>query len=428
VPSADLSTTTPKVLEKRINLAEISSNWLLAEQRQDLEIVNIVNKLKDNSLAEDVAKTYELRGGILYRKIQRNGRTRSLSIVPKVFRWSVINQIHESIMHLGWEKTLDKAYDYYWFDNMSKYSRKFVENCITCKMSKTSSGKIQASLHPIPKVNIPWHTVHIDITGKLSGKSDQKEYIIVQVDAFTKFVYLTHTHKIDAENCVSAVTSAISLFGVPNRIIADQGRCFASSRFSDFCEQQKINLHLIATGASRANGQVERIMSTLKNLLTAVETSSRSWQDALGEVQLALNCTVSRVTKASPLELFIGKVARPLGLVPPCDEVDEVDLEEVRARAVQSISAAAAYNKAQFDKNKAKVDRCQVGDYVLLKNEERHQTKLSPKFRGPFQITELLDGDRYMLRSLTNNRKYKYAHDDIRKMPNWQVPAEFKNC
>lgn len=144
-------------------------------------------------------------------------------------------------MHLGWEKTLDKAYDFYWFANMSKYIRKFVENCITCKMSKTSSGKIQASLHPIPKVNIPWHTVHIDITGKLSGKSDQKEYIIVQVDAFTKFVYLTHTLKIHAENCITAVSSAISLFGVPNRIIADQGRCFASTRFSEFCDQQKIN-------------------------------------------------------------------------------------------------------------------------------------------------------------------------------------------
>lgn len=105
----------------------------------------------------------------------------------------------------------------------------------------------------------------------------------------------------------------LSLFGVPNRIIADQGRCFASSRFSEFCDQQKINLHLIATGASRANGQVERIMITLKNSLTAVETSSRSWQNALGEVQLALNCTVSKVTKASPLELFIGKVSRRWG-------------------------------------------------------------------------------------------------------------------
>lgn len=185
---------------------------------------------------------------------------------------------------------------------------------------------------------------------------------------------------------------------------------------------------MIATGASRANGQVERIMSTLKNLLTAVETSSRSWQDALGEVQLALNCTVSKVTKGSPLELFIGKVARPLGLLPPCDTVDEIDLAEVRSQAVRNISAAAAYNKAQFNKGKAKVVGCQVGDFVLLKNEERHQTKLSPKFRGPFEITELLDGDRYMLRSLTNNRKYKYAHDDIRKMPDWQVQEELENC
>jgi len=30
-------------------------------------------------------------------------------------------------------------------------------------------------LHPIPKVEIPWHTVHIDISGKLSGKNDTKE-------------------------------------------------------------------------------------------------------------------------------------------------------------------------------------------------------------------------------------------------------------
>jgi len=427
LPTAD-EIDARKVSEKRINLAEISSDWLMAEQRKDPDIINIVNKLKDNSLAEDIAKTYELRAGIIYRKIQRNGRTRSLPIVPRSFRWSVINQVHETIMHLGWEKTLDKAYDFYWFENMSKYVRKFVENCITCKMSKLSSGKVQARLFPIPKVDTPWHTIHIDITGKLSGKSDQKEYVIVQVDAFTKFVYLTHTLKIDADNCIGAVTSAVSLFGVPNRIIADQGRCFASSKFSEFCSKQNISLHLIATGASRANGQVERIMSTLKNLLTAVETSSRSWQDALGEVQLALNCTVSRVTKASPLELFIGKVARPLGLLPPCDVAQEVDLAESRARAVQNISAAAAYSKEQFDKTKAKVVGYEVGDFVLLKNEERHQTKLSPKYRGPLQIVQVLDGDRYILKSLTNNRKFKYAHEDIRKLPEGYVPDDLESC
>jgi len=70
---------------------------------------------------------------------------------------------------------------------------------------------------------------------------------------------------LDSESCIKAVKSAISLFGVPNRIIADQERCFTGAKFSEFCSDHKINLHLIATGASRANGQVKRTMSTLKN-------------------------------------------------------------------------------------------------------------------------------------------------------------------
>lgn len=30
-------------------------------------------------------------------------------------------------------------------------------------------------------------------------------------------------------------------------------------------------------------------------------------------------------------------------------------------------------------------------------NEKRHPTKLDPKFRGPFKISEVLDGDMYLL-------------------------------
>lgn len=127
-----------------------------------------------------------------------------------------------------------------------------MDNCITCRLSKPSSGKIQSELHPIPKIDIPWHTVHVDITGKLSGKSDQKEYIIVMIDAFTKFVYLSLTTKLDTDSCIKAVRSVISLFGVPSRLIADQGRSFASSAFRDFCSAQKMDIHLIATVMSMA--------------------------------------------------------------------------------------------------------------------------------------------------------------------------------
>lgn len=427
LPAAPTKQTIVKLEQKRVNIAELSSNWLLAEQQRDDEIKKIISDLDQGQLNDDMAKTYEVRSGILHRKVQRNGRSRCLPIVPRAMRWSVINNIHESLMHLGWEKTLEKLYNHYWFEGMSRYVRKFVDNCVTCKISKSRSGKVQAELHPIPKTVIPWHTLHIDATGKLSGKSDNKEYVFVLIDAFTKYVLLFHTKAIDTKSSIKAVKDSVALFGAPVRIIADQGRCFASKEFRDFCDSKNISLHLIATGSCRANGQVERIMSVLKSMLTAVESDKdRSWQDSLGEVQLAINCTVNRTTKASPLELLIGKVARPLDLMADDNNV-VVDLSEIRQSASKSIEKSASYNKARFDSNKASVSRFSVGEYVLIENEERNQMKLDAKFRGPFQITEVLEGDRYVLKSLSNKRTYKYAHDRIRKMPEGQVPTEIVN-
>jgi len=39
----------------------------------------------------DRAITYEIRAGMLYRKIQRSGKTCCLAVIPRAFRWSVIN-------------------------------------------------------------------------------------------------------------------------------------------------------------------------------------------------------------------------------------------------------------------------------------------------------------------------------------------------
>lgn len=415
-----------KVNQKKVYLTEISANWLQAEQQKDSELLSTISKLNNNSLDKDIAKTYELRHKVLHKKIERNNRSIWLPVVPKAFQWAVINNVHESLLHLGWEKTLEKVYCHYWFPHMNKYVRKFVDNCITCKLSKCHSGKTQVELHPIPKVSTPWHTIHIDATGKLTGKKDTKEYIFVLVDAFTKYTILYHTKNIDTSNAIKAIKNSVSLFGAPTRVIADQGRCFASKEFKDFCNAHCINLHLIATGTSRANGQVERVMSTLKNMLTAIETeNNRSWQDALPEVQIALNSTISRVTKSSPLELFIGKIARPLNLMISNNEDEQpINLSEVREHAARAINKSAITEKQRFDKSKAKVRHFNVGDYVLLENHERNQTKLEPKYKGPYLVAQVLDGDRYLLKALNSNRTYKYAHDRIRAMPDCYVPLE----
>lgn len=160
-------------------------------------------------------------------------------------------------------------------------------------------------------------------------------------------------------------------------------------------------------------------------MLTAVETGNhKSWQAALPEVQLAINCTMSRTTKASPPELFIGKVARPLQLMTLDTDERNVDLDSVREHAAQEIETNAVIEKARFDEKKAKVRNFKEGDYVLLENHERNKTKLEPKFKGPYQVAEVLEGDMYLLKALNSNRMYKYAHDRIRPVPECYVPSE----
>ncbi|KAI5720252.1 hypothetical protein M8J77_004056 [Diaphorina citri] len=412
----DLSDKFP---EKRVDLTSLPDDWLMLAQRQDSEVAEIVSKIENRDIDESIDSSYEIRSGILCRKIQRNNRTRCVPIVPHSYKWSVVNNVHEGVMHLGWEKTLEKVADFYWFKSMSKFVRKFVENCLTCKIAKTPSGKTQVQLHPIPKTVAPWHTVHIDVSGKLSGKNDAKEYLIVMIDSFTKYVLLYHTRKVDTESAVKALKQSISLFAAPSRIIADQGRCFASAEFKQYCNSHQIELHLVATGAARANAQVERVMSVLTNLLTATELGERSWQDAVLDIQLAINCTINRVTRCSPLELMIGKVGRPSSLVvPTAIDTEIVPLEFVRDTATQNMIKSARYDKSRFDRGKAKVKPMSVGDLVFIQNEPRNQMKLSPKFKGPFKIIEVLEHDRYLLKSLTTKRTYKYPHEKLRLAPN----------
>lgn len=293
---------------------------------------------------------------------------------------------------------------------------------IVCKASKGPSGATPVRLHPIPKVPSPWHTLHIDFTGKLTGKSDQKEYCSVIIDSFTKYVLLEHTTSLDAASAIAALKKAVCLFGAPKRIVADQGRCYISNEFKNFCVEHQIDLHFIATGSSRANGQVERVMRTLKSLLTIIENDPhKNWRDELGNVQLALNSTRSTVTKYTPTELMFGVQSCSLGiskLLPNDNPTNRLDLETIRLDASENIEKAARADTVRFNRGRARVKPFSKGDFVFVKSSERNQRKLDRKFRGPFQIINVLENDRYELKNLDgSSRTLKYSHENLRLVP-----------
>lgn len=69
----------------------------------------------------------------------------------------------------------------------------------------------------------------------------------------------------------------------------------------------QVDLHLIATAAPRGNGQVERVMRTLFNLMRCVLTAEKEqkWISILPKVPNDINATISSVTGETPNLLIL---------------------------------------------------------------------------------------------------------------------------
>lgn len=205
-----------KLIEKSVHLLELTGEWLVLSQLQDEEIQLLIQKLDEGLIPRDLAKTYVLKEGALCRKIQYKSKTITVPIVPNAYKWVVTNSVHEALLHVGVTKTVDALMQRFWFKNMHKFVRKFIENCLTCKMAKAPSHQRQIELHPILKSNVPWHTIHVDQTGKLSGQN-RAEYFIVSSDGFSKFTHLYYTKNLSAKSAITALEQLISLFGPPKK-------------------------------------------------------------------------------------------------------------------------------------------------------------------------------------------------------------------
>lgn len=136
-------------LERQIKITTMSTDWLLSAQESYPFIRKIINKHRSEEIDDDIQNTYEIRSGVLYRNVQRNNRSRCLPIVPHSLKWSVVNNVHESLFHLGYDNTLGTLYQHYRFKNMAKFVKKFTDNCLNCKVSKSDSGPRSVQIHPI---------------------------------------------------------------------------------------------------------------------------------------------------------------------------------------------------------------------------------------------------------------------------------------
>lgn len=148
--------------------------------------------------------------------------------------------------------------------------------------------------------------MHLDHHGPLPALISKRKYLLVVIDAFTKFVKLYPMNSTSTKEISASLDKYFSYYSHPRRVITDRGSCFRSLELTEYLQKNYIVHVRVAVASPQANGQVERVNRVITPILGKLSEpiSHADWSHKLLQVEYALNNSVHSTTKKTPSELL----------------------------------------------------------------------------------------------------------------------------
>ena len=300
------------------NVTTMDSHTLKKHQEEDVDIARVTELLKKgerptrrkryNESTTVIQLLHEWKrlrivDGLLYRCVADQPKL----VVPSVLKNIIFTELHDKMGHLGPERVTALARDRFYWPSMSKNISTYICEKCRCLKQKRPPVSTKAPLMSITSSS-PGELVSIDFV-HLETSSGGFEYILTIVDNFTRFLQAYPTRNKSAKTTTKCLYhDYIQRFGIPARIMHDQGRGFENGIFHHL--QQLMSIKRIRTTPYNpsGNGQCERMNQTiLKMLRTLEESQKRQWKDHLNPLVHAYNCTKNSATGFSPFHLMFGR-------------------------------------------------------------------------------------------------------------------------
>ncbi|GJY48943.1 putative reverse transcriptase domain-containing protein [Tanacetum coccineum] len=289
----------------------------------------------------------------------------------------------------------------YWWPNMKADIATYVSKCLTCAKVKAEhqkpSGLLQQPEIPVWK----WERITMDFVSGLPRTPSGYDTIWVIVDRLTKSAHFLPMKKTDSMEKLTRLylKEIVCRHGVPVSIISDRDSHFTSRFWRSLQEALGTNLDMSTAYHPQTDGQSERTIQTLEDMLRAcVIDFGSSWDRHLPLVEFSYNNSYHASIKAAPYEALYGRKCRS----PVCwSEVGDSQLTgpELIRDTTKKIVQIKNHLLTVRSRQKSYADRrtkpleFEVGNMVLLKVSPWKGTvrfgkrgKLNPRYIMPFKI------------------------------------------
>ena len=288
---------------------------------------------------------------------------------------------------------------------------------------------------PLQKIDVTakhaFEDLSMDILGGALPPTPRKnKYVLVIICNVTKFVHLVPLTNLRADTIAEKLIEIFSFTGIPRIIRSDNMASFRSEVMDALRLKLGIEAKYSAPFHFMSHGSVERVNSTIENILRKLIMENREWDKLLPFIAFALREARHDSTGYSPAELVFGHQFRGLLHVlretwtnndplPTYKKLSTAKyIEQLRQRIDDALQAAQVNKhtaqqrmKTEYDK-RTTVRQLQPGDLALILLPTCGN-KLLATWSGPHKVLRKCDNDNYEL--LVGKRRGIYHINSLRK-------------
>ena len=205
-------------------------------------------------------------------------------VSPENMRTTIIAMLHHG--HISAAK-MDHLAEAFWWPGMHREIQEKAESCPSCRAAgenittQISSTK-QNNLEILTEPN---QEIQLDFAGPIKSKTRGDVYILVAIDRFSKWPTAQICKSTDTRTVLKILTKYFADNGTPQCSRTDNGSCFKSNEFKQFCNGENINRIRCTPNLHTGNGLVERTIRTIESLTRANMADGLVFEES---VQLAM--------------------------------------------------------------------------------------------------------------------------------------------
>lgn len=410
--------------DKFLKALAVFFNYDQMPKNEDLK--NFVTQHKHSSVMKD---------GVVCHKMG----DKILAFAPTGLKSSLLIMSHESPLagHLDPERTYHRLLQSNWFwSDMKSEVTWFVKGCQVCQVANPMRPDRPMPLRPLPTAQKFNDRVHMDLLGPLTPDIDGNKYVLVIIDAFSRFAEVKGIPGKDKESVAQGFIDAwLCRHSCPILAVSDGGGEWTNGLFKTICE--KLGIHHITTSPYHpmSNGLAESMVRSVVTYFRKYVEKNELWSIFLPTLQFSHNTAFHSTIKTTPFEAAFNRTpVLPGSLIVPNSVINysESSVEQslnrmfvLRSNIIKEQEQSFLEYKQQFDK-KASLKKVEIGDKVMFQGPS--DPKLAKKFQRKFKdliyvVVDLLSNDNVVLIPYgTVGRKITVHKNNIKVLPFlWQL-------